>query len=136
MKQTRIGISTTVILLIVIAILSAAGCDCPKRVRILQEQNEMLSAQVADLENQLAQADARAADAVSQPIPQQQIQSQPQTPPQAESVYVVVKGDTLWGIAQKQLGKGSRYEEILALNPQIQKNQPLTIGMTLKLPAR
>jgi nucleoid-associated protein YgaU len=52
------------------------------------------------------------------------------------SVYVVVKGDTLWGIAQRRLGSGSRYKEILALNPQIQQNKPLAIGTKLTLPAK
>ena len=31
-------------------------------------------------------------------------------------VHTVVKGDTLWGIAQKYLGSGTRYPEIMKLN--------------------
>jgi len=127
----------TAVFLLVMIIVIIAGCDCPKRVEVLQEQNEMLSAQVADLENQLAQADARSEAAVTRPQvqPQQQAQPQPQLPA-AESTYVVVQGDNLWSIARKQLGKGARYEEILEMNPQIQQNQPLSIGTVLKLPPR
>ncbi len=35
---------------------------------------------------------------------------------EAHEKYVVQKGDSLWGIASKFLGKGSRYTEIMALN--------------------
>lgn len=36
--------------------------------------------------------------------------------PPDSSTYTVVKGDSLWAIAQKFLGDGSRYPEIYALN--------------------
>lgn len=32
------------------------------------------------------------------------------------STYTVVKGDSLWGIAQKKLGSGNRYKEIMSLS--------------------
>ena len=47
-------------------------------------------------------------------------------------VYTVVKGDTLWGIAQKRLGNGSRYKEIMTLNGL--KTSTIRVGQTLKLP--
>jgi LysM repeat protein len=34
----------------------------------------------------------------------------------AYDIYVVVKGDSLWAIAQKKLGNGARYKEIKSLN--------------------
>lgn len=34
----------------------------------------------------------------------------------AEKTYTVQSGDSLWGIAKKQLGNGSKYAEIYALN--------------------
>ena len=46
--------------------------------------------------------------------------------------YTVVKGDTLWGIAQKRLGKGSRYKEIMDLNGL--KSSAIRVGQTLKIP--
>lgn len=47
--------------------------------------------------------------------------------------YVVQKGDTLSGIAQKVLGKGGRWNEIAALNPSIDPNR-LIVGSRLRLP--
>lgn len=47
-------------------------------------------------------------------------------------VYTVNKGDTLWGIAKKCLGKASRYVEIVRLNGL--KTSVLYAGQTLKLP--
>lgn len=47
--------------------------------------------------------------------------SKPQNKPENEDVsgyatYVVQKGDTLWNLAKKLLGKGGRWTEIAALN--------------------
>ena len=51
--------------------------------------------------------------------------------------YVVRDGDNLWRIAEKQLGDGSRYEEISKLNANILKNEDsLVVGMLLIVPAR
>ena len=46
--------------------------------------------------------------------------------------YTVKSGDTLWGIADKQLGDGSRYNEIKTLNGL--KSDVIHAGQTLKLP--
>lgn len=48
--------------------------------------------------------------------------------------YTVVKGDSLWGIAQKLLGQGSRYTEIKTLNGL--KSNTITAGQVLKIPAK
>jgi len=51
--------------------------------------------------------------------------------------YVVQEGDNLWRIAAKQLGDGSRYEEISKLNSDILENKDsLVVGMQLRMPAR
>lgn len=52
--------------------------------------------------------------------------------PVQERVYTVKKGDTLWGIAKSQLGKGARYTEIVALNGL--KSATIYAGQKLKLP--
>ncbi|MBE6894775.1 MAG: LysM peptidoglycan-binding domain-containing protein [Ruminococcaceae bacterium] len=57
-----------------------------------------------------------------------------QKPAPSKSVYTVVKNDSLWGIAQKQLGKGSRYSEIKALNSLI--SNTIHPGQTLLLPEK
>ena len=48
--------------------------------------------------------------------------------------YTVKKGDSLWAIADKQLGDGSRYNEIKTLNGL--KSNVINAGQVLKLPAK
>ena len=50
----------------------------------------------------------------------------------ADTTYTVVHGDTLWGIAQKLLGNGGRYKEIVSLNGL--KSNVIYSGMKLKIP--
>ena len=50
--------------------------------------------------------------------------------------YKVQRGQSLWSIAADELGAGSRYIEILDLNPQLQGNPArLMPGQELTLPA-
>lgn len=49
-----------------------------------------------------------------------------------QCIYTVVKGDSLWELAVKYLGKGKRYTEIMSLNEK--KNESLNIGEKLKIP--
>jgi hypothetical protein len=49
-----------------------------------------------------------------------------------EEVYTVVAGDTLWGIAQKKLGSGARWQEISKLNGLTSTN--IVVGQKLKIP--
>jgi LysM repeat protein len=48
------------------------------------------------------------------------------------TTYTVAKGDTLWGIAQKRLGSGTRYTEIKALNGLT--SDTIYAGQVLKIP--
>lgn len=48
--------------------------------------------------------------------------------------YKVVSGDTLWGIAKKELGSGARYTEIVKLNGL--KTSTIYSGQILKLPEK
>jgi len=51
--------------------------------------------------------------------------------------YTVREGDSLWRIAQENLGDGSRYKEIVTLNKGILGDEDsLTVGMTLKIPPK
>lgn len=53
----------------------------------------------------------------------------------AAKTYTVVKGDSLWAIAKKQLGNGARYQEIYNLNRDKIKNPNLIYaGQVLTLP--
>ena len=51
----------------------------------------------------------------------------------SETVYTVKKGDSLWKIAQEQLGNGARYTEIKALNNL--KTDTIHVGQVLKIPS-
>ena len=48
------------------------------------------------------------------------------------TVYTIQKGDTLWNISKKFLGKGNRYKEIMALNGL--RTTGIKAGRTLKIP--
>ena len=52
---------------------------------------------------------------------------------QTVKTYTVKTGDTLWDIAKNQLGKGSRYKEIVSLNDL--NSSIIYPGQILKLPA-
>jgi nucleoid-associated protein YgaU len=98
----------------------------------VRETNQRLTQRVAELEGQLRQAEAEAqfgqAEAI---VPTTKTDTQPST---GESLYIVVEGDSLWSIAAEQFGDGNLYTEILALNPQIEEDEPLFVGIKLKMP--
>lgn len=54
--------------------------------------------------------------------------------PAAYETYTVVKGDTLWGIAAKKLGSGTRYKEIKTLNGL--SSDAIYAGQKLKIPKK
>lgn len=49
--------------------------------------------------------------------------------------YTVARHDTLWGIAERHLGEGTRWRDILALNPRLDDPDHLESGWLLVLPA-
>ncbi len=51
----------------------------------------------------------------------------------AEGTHTIVAGDTLWAIAKKAYGAGSKWKTIADANPGVNAND-LTIGSTLKIP--
>ena len=61
-------------------------------------------------------------------------QDAPVQPEETGRTYKVVKGDTLFQIAKQQLGKGSRYTEIVKLNGL--KTSTIYVGQVLKLPEK
>lgn len=52
--------------------------------------------------------------------------------PTYQCTYTVKKGDSLWAISTKYLGRGSRYKEIMKLNEL--KSDVLSVGQKLKIP--
>lgn len=47
--------------------------------------------------------------------------------------YIIKSGDTLWGLAQKYLGDGRRYQEIVDFN-NLGKYPSILVGMQLRIP--
>lgn len=60
--------------------------------------------------------------------------AKPAAKPAYQGIHTVKKGDTLWGLAEKYLGKGTRYKEIMSINGL--KSDVLSIGQKLKIPNR
>ena len=128
--------------------LCTVGCDSSKdeELQSFRKQNQELTQRVADLEDQLEsvqktnqtltqrvgelEGQLRQAEAI---VPTTKTDTQPST---AESIYIVVEGDSLWNIAEEQFGDGNLYTEILALNPQIEEDEPLFVGTKLKMPSK
>lgn len=48
--------------------------------------------------------------------------------------YEVQPGDELWSIAERELGSGERWRDIVALNPGVTESSRLSPGATLQLP--
>ncbi len=126
--------------------LYTVGCDSSQELKFLQEKNQKLTQRVAELEGQLesvqktnqrlTQRVAELEDQLKQAeaiVPTTKTDTQPST---AESIYIVVEGDSLWNIAEKQFGDGNLYTEILTLNPQIEEDEPLFVGTKLKMPPK
>jgi nucleoid-associated protein YgaU len=146
MSQGRMIQRTSVLLAAISVIgLFSSGCDCSKKLETAQKDNQALTQRIAELEGQLSQTEAAVA-AQAQAVGPQPLQVKdtipattpaPAVQPQvAPSVYVVKEGDNLWKIAKNQLGDGSRYKEILALNLTIKKDKPLMVGTKLTMPPR
>ena len=61
-------------------------------------------------------------------------QSAPTKPTAKYPTYTVQRGDSLWTIAREQLGKGTRYREIMELNGL--KSDLIKAGEVIKLPVK
>ena len=60
-----------------------------------------------------------------EPTPQEQVQ-----------YYIIEKGDTLWAIAEKLLGNGSKYQDIFEANREvIQDPDKIFVGQQIRIPA-
>jgi hypothetical protein len=53
----------------------------------------------------------------------------------ANGSYLVERGDNLWTLAERQLGSGARFTEIVRLNPGITNPDLIYVGQTIRMPA-
>ena len=53
----------------------------------------------------------------------------------ASPVWKVAKGDSLWSVAERSLGDGTRYPEVMSLNPYLRTARDVRPGHLLELPA-
>lgn len=61
---------------------------------------------------------------------------EPAASDKGDRYYVVQQGESLWSIAQKTLGDGKRYKEIMAINSSIKDSDDVKAGMNLKIPQK
>lgn len=61
---------------------------------------------------------------------------EPAASDKGDRYYVVQQGESLWSIAQKTLGDGKRYKEIMAINSSIKNSDDVKAGMNLKIPQK
>jgi len=53
--------------------------------------------------------------------------------PSTPKTYTVASGDTLWGIAKRFLGDGSKYPQLVKLNPGIKNPALIRVGQVISL---
>jgi nucleoid-associated protein YgaU len=79
----------------------------------------------------------KVSEKVSKITSPQTAQASNQSSKEQSRLYVVKESDSLWQIAQAQLGNGNRFSEIVQLNQSVLTDpEKLVVGMKLKLPAR
>lgn len=61
---------------------------------------------------------------------------EPTASDKGDKYYVVQEGESLWSIAQKTLGDGKRYKDIMAINRNIKDPDDVKAGMNLKIPQK
>ncbi|MEW9838134.1 5'-nucleotidase C-terminal domain-containing protein, partial [Mesorhizobium marinum] len=88
---------------------------------------------VAAAEPTLPAPPAASADIASTPPTVEIAAAKPEAMEPAGATHTVVAGDTLWTIAKKVYGQGSKWKAIADANPEV-KADDLTIGATLKIP--
>lgn len=125
-KQTIWILSGVLALSIVVSIYSFSKNK--NEAAPMQNTNEMMK-----LKNENAQLQSTINNLKKQ-MEEKQTQTQTAAPATtaSSSNYIVKKGESLWTIAQKELGDGNKYSQ-LAKDNNIQNPNMLTVGMELKI---
>lgn len=110
--------------------------DQDPRSIIRGDKGELLRVAVTISLLEYVEADVLVAAAVPSPavrLNQTIAAASPAPPPTSGRTHTVQYGDTLWAIAQKELGAGKRYTEIAELNG-IRDPNNVPVGTVLKIP--
>ena len=112
----------------------------------IKREKDILQLQLTKTKTELSNLKVTAQTAPNTPKVAQGFPEQPEAAPETAPAsvplpentveYVVQEGDSLWKIAEEQLDNGTRYNEIMDLNPGVDENTVLRQGMKLKLPAQ
>ncbi|MHC4237600.1 MAG: LysM peptidoglycan-binding domain-containing protein [Planctomycetota bacterium] len=99
-----------------------------------------LMVQLSNAKTELSKFETQPSAATDTTEPETVVLGQPTKAPATPSnistkEYVVKEGDSPWVIAERELGSGIRFKEILELNG-MTEDQPLKIGTTLKIPTQ
>jgi nucleoid-associated protein YgaU len=108
--------------------------ELQSKVSDLTEQNSYLTAQVSLLQNA---SNAAQSQSESEDKTEQTSEGTSETTTEASSQgekYIVQSGDSLYKIAQKVYGDGSRYTDILKANGMTEDNISLSVGDELIIP--
>jgi nucleoid-associated protein YgaU len=82
---------------------------------------------------------ATAASAIALPAPKSKVAAPPSTVTKASSpvhTVIIQRSDSLWKLAQQNLGRGSRWQELLAANPGIVDPTRIAAGTEIVIPTK
>lgn len=125
-----------VLILAVVAIFFAAGCDAGPKHDVKMAPPRVLEPHQTD-DAPSEKPRLTKIRPVEAPEPDQP--KAEKTPTLTEVTegrdYTVQKGDTYWKVATKMLGNGQRWKEIETLNPGVDRNK-LKVGQVIQIPVK
>lgn len=113
--------------------LAAAAPAQPEAAAAPSQPEATAEPAAAAAEPQMPAPPAASADIAATPPTVETAAAPAAAPAAAENTHTVVAGDTLWAIAKRVYGAGSKWKAIADANPEIDANN-LVVGTALKIP--